>query len=86
MEIATTAESIAGTDTGGTGALLSVLPSDIAKNTQSGVFTYAASADVSDTYTATLVPALTAYATGMRVRILFTTANTGACTLNLNAL
>jgi len=38
--MATSAESIAGTDTGGTGALLSVLPSDIAKNAQSGTFNY----------------------------------------------
>lgn len=35
VEIATSAESIAGTNTGGTGALLSVLPSDIAANSQS---------------------------------------------------
>jgi len=40
VEIATSAESIAGTDTGGTGAKLVVLPSDLAKNTQSGTFVY----------------------------------------------
>jgi len=44
VEIATTAESLAGTDTGGTGALLSVLPSDIAKNQQSGTFSFGADA------------------------------------------
>jgi hypothetical protein len=85
-EVATTAESKAGTDTGGTGAFLSVLPSDIAANTQSGTFLYANSADVTDTYTASLTPALTAYTTGMRVVIKFDTANTGACTLNINTL
>jgi hypothetical protein len=86
VELATTAESKAGTATGGTGASLSVLPSDIAANAQSATFIYAASADVTDTYTASLTPALTAYTTGMMVRIKFTTANTGACTLNLNGL
>ena len=86
VEIATTAQSLAGTDTGETGALLSALPSDIAKNTQSSVFTYAASTTGSDTYLASLVPALTAYATGMQIRITFTTANTGACSINLNSL
>ena len=86
VEIATTAQSVAGTDTGETGALLSVLPSDIAKNIQSGTFVYAASSDITDTYTATLAPAPTAYTTGMKVRVKFTTANTGACSLNLNSL
>ena len=38
VEIATSAQSIAGTDTGETGALLDVLPSDIAKNIQSATF------------------------------------------------
>jgi len=86
VEIATTAQSLAGTDTGETGALLSALPSDIAKNAQSSVFTYAASTTGSDTYLASLVPALTAYATGMEIRITFTTANTGVCSINLNSL
>jgi hypothetical protein len=40
VETATTAESIAGTDTGGTGANLVVLPSDISKNIQSATFIY----------------------------------------------
>lgn len=40
VEIATSAQTIAGTDTGETGALLSALPSDIAKNAQSGTFVY----------------------------------------------
>jgi len=42
VEIATTAETIAGTNTGGTGAFLSALPSDIAANTQSSTFVYGA--------------------------------------------
>ena len=86
VEIATTAQTVAGTDTGETGALLSALPSDIAKNTQSGTFVYTASSTGSDTYTANPTPALTAYTTGMMVRVKFTTANTGACSLNLSSL
>lgn len=86
VEIATSAETLAGTDTGGTGAKLVALPSNIAANIQSSVFVYTASASVSDTYTANLTPAITAYTTGMQVRINFTTANTGACTINLNSL
>ena len=86
VEIATTAESKAGTNTGGTGASVSVLPSDIAANTQSGTFIYTSSSDVSDTYTCNLTPALTAYTTGMKVRVKFTTANTWACTIDINSL
>ncbi|MFZ2905321.1 MAG: right-handed parallel beta-helix repeat-containing protein [Cyclobacteriaceae bacterium] len=39
-----------------------------------------------DTYTATLSPAITAYANGQRVYLKFTNANTGAATINLNGL
>ena len=48
-----------------------------------GVTTSAAG---TDTYVATLNPALTAYTTGMIVFIKVDTLNTGACTLNLNSL
>lgn len=86
VEIATTAETQSGASTGGTGALLSALPSDIASNTQSGTFVYTNSTTGSDTYTANLTPALTAYTTGMSVRVKFDTVNTGACSINLNSL
>lgn len=39
-----------------------------------------------DTYTATLSPAISAYAAGQKFQILFTNANTGAATLNLNTV
>lgn len=39
-----------------------------------------------DTYTATLSPAITAYATGQKFQVLFTNANTGAATLNFNSV
>jgi len=47
---------------------------------------YTASTTGTDTYTATLVPTPTSLVTGQKVRIKFTTANTGACSLNLNSL
>ena len=47
---------------------------------------YAADAEASDTYVVTLAPAPTAYANGMILNIKVNTANTGACTLNANAL
>ncbi len=53
--------------------------------TQSGSKTYA-TASGTDTYTATITPAITAYAAGQSFAIKFTNANTGAATLNLNAL
>lgn len=53
---------------------------------QTGSYTYAASTTAANTYTATLSPAITAYTTGMTVRIKFSNANTGAATINLNSL
>jgi hypothetical protein len=38
-----------------------------------------------DTYTATVTPAFTAYTTGQRFNIKFTNANTGAATININS-
>lgn len=53
--------------------------------TQSGA-KISATAAGTDTYTATISPAITAYASGQRFFILFTNGNTGAATLNLNSL
>ncbi len=47
---------------------------------------FAADVEASDTYVITLAPAPTAYAAGMTIRFTATTANTGACTINVNAL
>jgi hypothetical protein len=82
VEIATTAQSSSGTDTGETGALLSVLPSDIAKNTQSGTFVYGTDTGGDDTYVVALTPTLTAYTSGQTLYFKHTTANTGACTVD----
>lgn len=53
---------------------------------QTGGEVYAASTSGNDTYAITLVPAPTAYATGMVVRAKVDTANTGAATMNVNSL
>lgn len=52
---------------------------------QSGSKVFAVASDT-DTYAATVTPAITAYAAGQAFLIQFTNANTGAATLNLNSL
>lgn len=47
---------------------------------------FAADAGASDTYAATLSPAITAYVTGVKYRFKANTANTGAATINFNSL
>ena len=86
VEIATTAQSQAGTNTGETGASLSVLPSDIAKNIQNSTFTYAEDTGGDDTYEITLTPAPTDYVIGQIYNVRFMSANTGSATLNVNGL
>lgn len=54
---------------------------------QDGTYVWAGSTSGgTTTYTATLTPAITAYAAGLAVRVLVNLANTGAMTLNLNGL
>lgn len=86
VELATSAETQAGTNIGGTGASLLALPSDIAANIQNSKFNFAADAQASDTYAITLTPAPAAYATGQIFTFTANTLNTGASTLNVNAL
>jgi len=57
-----------------------ILVDDIANQT------YAADAEASDAYVITLTPAPSAYVAGMQVSFKANTANTGACTLNVNSL
>jgi hypothetical protein len=47
---------------------------------------FSATASGTNTYTATLSPAITAYVAGQRVYILFTNGNTDVATINLNSL
>lgn len=83
FEEATLAEIIAGTAAGGTGARLAINPSTFGARLYFG---YAADAGVNDTYVITCSPAPAAYTTGMVIQFLANTGNTGACTLNVNAL
>ena len=87
VEIATSAESKAWTDTGETGAKLTVLPSDIAANTQSWTFTFASDFSANDDYLILPTPAITAYTYWMQFRFKTSLAtNTWACTLNISWL
>ena len=52
---------------------------------QRGVEVYAADNEASDTYVITLSPAIVAYVAGMKISFKAKTANTGACTINVNA-
>lgn len=54
--------------------------------TVNGATTYAADGGSNDTYAVTLNPAPTAYSAGMFIFFKANTANTGACTLNVNSL
>jgi hypothetical protein len=88
FEEATQAELAAGTAAGSTGARLAANPVALAAQIQSGTWLYAVEDGTGgdDTYTAACVPALTAYTAGQIFVIKLTVANTGAATLNLNAL
>lgn len=86
VEIATQAEVDAGTTTGATGASLAVRPPELANVIQDGSYVYAADSVGTDAYAITLVPAITAYVTGQVFHFKAGTANTGASTLNVNAL
>jgi hypothetical protein len=80
-ELATVAEAAAGTDSGRV-----VTPSLLPVLVQDSKYVYAADAGASDTYAITLTPAPSAYATGQVFHFYANTANTGAATLNVNAL
>lgn len=86
VEIATQSENNAGTVTGGTGASLVATPNLNAVSVQDAKWVYAADSVGTDAYAITLVPAVAAYATGQKFHFLAGTANTGACTLNVNGL
>jgi hypothetical protein len=89
VEEATLSELNAGTATGGTGAELFVAPDKLASSKyldQSGSKIFAV-ASGTNTYTATLSPAITSYTTGLKVAIQFTNASTSSTpTLNLNSV
>ncbi|MFA5803660.1 MAG: hypothetical protein WC879_03360 [Melioribacteraceae bacterium] len=80
-ELTVETEVAAGTDT-------TRIPrvADIAQTISKGSFLYAADAGTTDAYAITLVPAPSAYVTGAVYHFKANTINTGACTLNVNAL
>lgn len=75
---------------GGTGAVDGKIDKDgnilIGGNVVSNTYNFAADGEASDTYVITLVPVPAAYTTGMMIVFTANTANTGACTINVNAL
>lgn len=83
VEEATQAEVDAKTQTGGTGAELFVNPSNLRATKYND---YAADAGGTDAYAITLTPPITAYTTGQVFQFKANTANTGACTLNVDGL
>lgn len=82
-ELATLAETLARTTTGGTGAKLVVTPDNL---TTVQTYDYAASSGGTDAYAITVTPAPTAYTTGQVFTFKADVANTGAATLNVNSL
>lgn len=83
IEMATQAETDAGTQSGGTGARLVVDPSRVRAK---AYHDYAADAGGTDAYAITITPAITAYAAGQIFTFKANTANTGPATLNVSAL
>jgi hypothetical protein len=83
VELATQAEVDAGTATGATGASIVATPAVTRAKKYND---YAADAGGTDAYAITVTPAITAYATGQVFTFKANTANTGAATLNVNAL
>jgi len=83
VELPSQAEVDAGTATGGTGASLAPSPNQLRARK---FHDYAADAGSTDSYAITLTPAPSAYSTGQVFIFKANTANTGACTLNVNSL
>lgn len=79
VELATTAEAETGTDTE-----RAITPADLVYALQRGQPIYSV-ATGTDTYAATMVPAIAGYQNGQHFFISFTNANTGASTLNINS-
>lgn len=82
-EEATQAEVLARTAAGGTSARLFVNPTTL---TTVQTYDYAADSVGTDAYAITVAPAPVAYVTGQTFTFKAGTANTGACTLNVNSL
>lgn len=87
VELPTQTQNDAGTATGETGASLTATPAVNALTIQKGTWIWGGTTGGSaNAYTATLAPAIAAYATGMTVRVKIHAANTGATTINFNSI
>ena len=86
VEIATSAELAAGTDTGATGAQLSMKPSELATNIQNQGWRRAADTGAADAYAVALTPAVASYVAGLEIQFMAANPNTGASTLDVNSL
>ena len=80
-ELATEAETTAGTDTGRVNT-----PAGISGPVQDGDYLECLDGEVSDTYVCSMTPALTAYIVGMEVHLDANTANTGVASLNIDTI
>lgn len=83
VELATLAETLSRTTTGGTGAKLVVTPDNL---TTVLTYDYAVDSSGTDTYSITVTPAPTAYVTGQKFTFKVGTSNIGTCSLNVNGL
>ena len=83
QSVATSTELNTGTDNA---KIATSLALENSKYTNQNGTKISATASGTDTYTATLTPAITAYSSTQVFNIKFTNANTGASTININAL
>jgi len=83
LGVATTTSTEIGYVNGVTSAIQTQLDTKVQ---QTGAQIFAADAEASDTYVITLSPVPSSYTTGMVVNFSANTANTGACTINVNSL
>lgn len=86
VEIATQAEVNSGATTGGTGASVVVRPAELAQSILTANFISGADAGGTDTYAITLPVSPGAYTVGQLFIFKANTANTGAASLNVNAI
>lgn len=86
VQIATQAQFNSGNVLGSTGASLDATPDLIQAGIQSGSQISGTLGGIANTYTIALTPTLLAYTLGVALRVKVNIANTGASTVNVNAL
>jgi len=86
VEIPTQTQADNGDDTLDTGAFWSITPLRAWRSIQKNAWIKWEDAGWDDAYVVTLTPAPSAYVDGMEILLKATTGNTGACSVNVNAL